>query len=255
MLEGTRQPSTGEAVAVLEVALASARQSSFRLSCRCADLGRDELQNLAVADNRTAEDLLDLSGEVEVAMQVIDRAYRRLSIAYSMQLGPDVNLSSSCKPLSVRDRCAYHPRHRARPEGARTWWWWEWWQGKSRWTRSWVRPRSPAGSDCVTPLTSTSFAKATPPSRPRSPSSHRARAAPTSGTGLTSNGGPNAWAGCRSMPRRPTAHRLVQERRIRRNDSLTIVASDRSSGRAATQEHRLNVDPAAERQGKGRHNA
>ncbi len=88
MLEGTRQPSTGEAVALLEMALATARQSSFRLSCRCADLGQDQLQNLALTDDHTAEDLLDLAGEVEVAMQVIDRVYRRLSIAYFDAVGP-----------------------------------------------------------------------------------------------------------------------------------------------------------------------
>ena len=57
------------------------------LWCRLVDMAELEPEQLAA--DAPPESLVDLAGEVELAMQVLDMAYRRLSIAYFNAVGPD----------------------------------------------------------------------------------------------------------------------------------------------------------------------
>lgn len=86
MREHAEPLDAAEATELLSLALAGAGQSAFRLWCRCADLASADRD---VAFLLPVEELVDLGEEAEVAMQVIDRAYRRLSIAYFEAVGPD----------------------------------------------------------------------------------------------------------------------------------------------------------------------
>lgn len=85
--EWTRPLDTVESGALLKVAMAGAERSAFRLWCRLVDMSELEPEELAA--HTAAEAVVDLSHEVELAMQVLDMAYRRLSIAYFNAVGPD----------------------------------------------------------------------------------------------------------------------------------------------------------------------
>jgi hypothetical protein len=85
--EWTRPLDTAESGALLKVAMASAERSAFRLWCRLVDMS--ELKPHELAAGAPPDAVVDLSDEVELAMQVLDMAYRRLSIAYFNAVGPD----------------------------------------------------------------------------------------------------------------------------------------------------------------------
>jgi hypothetical protein len=85
--EWTRPLDTVEAGALLKVAMGGAERSAFRLWCRLVDMAELEPQQLAA--DATPESLSEIADEVELAMQVLDMAYRRLSIAYFNTVGPD----------------------------------------------------------------------------------------------------------------------------------------------------------------------
>lgn len=92
MHEHTTQPDAAEAGGILNAVLATARQSALRLSCRCRDLAEAAHALPHAPRHGSFEEVLDLAGEVEVAMQVVDRAYRHLSIAYFEAVGPDLDI-------------------------------------------------------------------------------------------------------------------------------------------------------------------
>jgi hypothetical protein len=85
--EWTRPLDTTESGALLKVAMGGAERSAFRLWCRLVDMAELEPEQLAA--DAPPESLVDLAGEIELTMQVLDMAYRRLSIAYFNAVGPD----------------------------------------------------------------------------------------------------------------------------------------------------------------------
>ena len=87
LYEGTRPLTAKEAGDLLGVAMASTERSAFRLWCRLLDMSELDLEELAVRS--TPDAVGELCNEVELAMQVVDMAYRRLSVAYFEAVGPD----------------------------------------------------------------------------------------------------------------------------------------------------------------------
>lgn len=85
--EWTRPLDTVESATLLKVAMGGAERSAFRLWCRLVDMA--ELEPRQLAADATPESLTELTDEVELALQVLDMAYRRLSIAYFNTVGPD----------------------------------------------------------------------------------------------------------------------------------------------------------------------
>lgn len=92
MHEHTTQPDAAETVGILNAVLATARQSALRLSWRCHDLAETAHALPHAPRFGSSEEVFDLAGEVEVALQVIDRAYRHLSLAYFEAVGPDLDI-------------------------------------------------------------------------------------------------------------------------------------------------------------------
>lgn len=89
MREHAEPLDSSEATELLSLALVGAGNSAFRLWCRCVDLASVDRGPSDRPDPGRAEELVDLCEEAEVAMQVIDRAYRRLSMAYFDAVGAD----------------------------------------------------------------------------------------------------------------------------------------------------------------------
>ena len=85
--EWTRPLDTNEASALLTMAMAGTERSAFRLWCRLLDMA--DLEPEALGARATPDALIDLCCEVELAMGVLDMAYRRLSVAYFEAVGPD----------------------------------------------------------------------------------------------------------------------------------------------------------------------
>lgn len=73
--------SLTEAVELLGSALAGVQGSAHRLRCRSIDLATVH-HRLNKSLVRNVDEFLDIAGEVEVTLQVIDRLYQHLSVLY-----------------------------------------------------------------------------------------------------------------------------------------------------------------------------
>ncbi|MEW6473556.1 MAG: hypothetical protein AB1679_14915 [Actinomycetota bacterium] len=86
---GDVEPARPLSVALLEVLRAAAERSAFRLWCRLLDVSALDLAADPWKERVQPEALGELSEELQLAILVLDQAYRRLSIAYFDTVGPD----------------------------------------------------------------------------------------------------------------------------------------------------------------------
>ena len=97
MSSTTRQPgATGEVdparpvnAALLDVLRETAERSAFRLWCRLLDVSALDLAAEPWIERVAPEALVELSEELQLAVIVLEQAYRRLSVAYFDAVGPD----------------------------------------------------------------------------------------------------------------------------------------------------------------------
>jgi hypothetical protein len=90
MRESPTAPLTAvEAVALLGSALAGLERSAHRVWFRSVDLATANPGLRGKSSVRQTEELLDLAGEVETVMQLMDRLYQHLSALYFDVVGQD----------------------------------------------------------------------------------------------------------------------------------------------------------------------
>lgn len=86
---GDVEPARPLDVALLDVLREAAERSAFRLWCRLLDVSAIDLGADPWKERVEPEVLTGLSEELELAVLVLDQAYRRLSVAYFDTVGPD----------------------------------------------------------------------------------------------------------------------------------------------------------------------
>jgi len=97
MSSTTRHPgATGEVdparplnAVLLDVLRETAERSAFRLWCRLLDVSALDLAADPWTERVAPEALAELSEELQLAVIVLEQAYRRLSVAYFDAVGPD----------------------------------------------------------------------------------------------------------------------------------------------------------------------
>lgn len=86
---GDVEPARPLNVALLDVLRETAERSAFRLWCRLLDVSALDLGADPWKERVEPAALVELSEELQLAVLVVDQAYRRLSIAYFDTVGPD----------------------------------------------------------------------------------------------------------------------------------------------------------------------
>jgi hypothetical protein len=86
---GDAEPARPLSAALLDVLREAAERSAFRLWCRLLDVSALDLAADPWKERVEPDALADLSEELQLAVLVLDQAYRRLSVAYFDAVGPD----------------------------------------------------------------------------------------------------------------------------------------------------------------------
>lgn len=86
---GDVEPARSLSVALLDALREAAERSAFRLWCRLLDVSALDLAADPWRERVEPEALAELSEELQLAVLVLEQAYRRLSIAYFDTVGPD----------------------------------------------------------------------------------------------------------------------------------------------------------------------